>query len=57
MALNEAKLQGIDAFCLTVDKNGHDYLKEMCQDIGYEVLEDINDLPSRLLYLYKRLTM
>ena len=57
MALNEAKLQGIDAFCLTVDKNGHDYLKTMCQDIGYEVLEDINDLPSRLLYLYKRLTM
>ena len=57
MALDEAKAKGINSFCLTVDKNGHDYLKTMCQDIGYEVLEDINDLPSRLLYLYKRLTM
>ena len=50
MALDEAKRQEINAFCLTVDKNGHDYLKTMCTDMGYEVLE-------RLLYLYKRLTM
>ena len=57
MAFTEARRQGITPFCLTVDKAGHDYLKTMCQDIGYEVLEDINDLPSRLLYLYKRLTM
>jgi hypothetical protein len=57
MALDEAGAKDITAFCLTVDKNGHDYLKTMCQDIGYEVLDDINALPQRLLYLYKRLTM
>ncbi len=57
MALNEARYQDINAFCLTVDKNGHDYLKTMCQDIGYEVLDDINVLPERLLQLYRRLTM
>ena len=57
MALTEAKRKDIDAFCLTVDKNGHDYLKTMCQDIGYEVLDDIFALPKRLLFLYKRLTM
>ena len=57
MALDEAKAKEINAFCLTVDKNGHDYLKTMCQDIGYEVLDDIYALPERLLYLYKRLTM
>ncbi len=57
MALDEAKNKGINAFALTVDKNGHDYLKTMCSDLGYEVLDDIYELPSRLLYLYKKLTM
>jgi hypothetical protein len=57
MALDEAQSKDITAFCLTVDKNGHDYLKTMCQDIGYEVLDDIHALPQRLLYLYRRLTM
>ena len=57
MALDEAKNKGINAFALTVDKNGHDYLKTMCSDMGYEVLDDIYELPSRLLYLYKKLTM
>ena len=56
-ALDEAKMQGINSFCLTVDKNGHDYLKTMCSDMGYEILDDINDLPERLLVLYRRLTM
>ena len=57
MALDEARDKDITAFCLTVDKNGHDYLKTMCEDIGYEVLDDIYKLPERLLFLYKRLTM
>ncbi|MDP7534179.1 MAG: hypothetical protein QGI88_10480, partial [SAR202 cluster bacterium] len=57
MALDEARRKNINAFCLTVDKNGHDYLKTMCADMGYEVLDNIYDLPERLLYLYKRLTM
>ena len=57
MALDEARDKGINAFALTVDKNGHDYLKTMCSDMGYEVLDDIYELPSRLLYLYKKLTM
>ena len=57
MALDEAKEKNINAFCLTVDKNGHDYLKTMTQDMGYEVLDDIYMLPERLLYLYRRLTL
>lgn len=57
MALEEAKRKDINAFCLTVDRNGHDYLKTMCADMGYEVLDNIYDLPERLLVLYKRLTM
>jgi nitric oxide reductase activation protein len=44
-------------FCLTVDKAGHDYLKTMCGDLNYEVLDDIWALPERLPMLYRTLTM
>ena len=47
-ALNEAKREGITPFALTVDRAGHDYLKTMCEDMGYEVVADIEALPSRL---------
>ena len=56
MALLEAKREGIIPFCLTVDKQGHDYLKVMMDDFNYEVLPDVSMLPQRLLMLYKRLT-
>ena len=52
----EAKHKGIVPFALTVDKEGHDYLGVMCGDIAYEVLGDIELLPSRLPTLYRRLT-
>ena len=55
-ALNEAKRVGITPFALTVDRAGHDYLKTMCEDMGYEVVADIESLPSRLPQLYRRLT-
>ena len=56
-ALLEGKQKGIMPFCLTVDKAGHDYLKTMMGDMGYEVLSDISMLPQRLPELYKRLTV
>ena len=43
-------------FALTVDRAGHDYLKQMCQDMAYEVVADIESLPRRLPALYRRLT-
>ena len=57
MALNEARRKDITPFCLTVDRSGHDYLKTMCADMGYEVVADIHSLPSRLPTLYRRLTI
>ena len=57
MALIEARRKNITPFCLTVDKAGHDYLKTMCQDMGYEVLADITALPVRLPMLYRKLTI
>ena len=54
-ALIEAKRVGITPFLITVDKEGHDYLKQMCDDIGYEVVDDIESLPRRLPTLYRHL--
>ncbi|MDP7514432.1 MAG: hypothetical protein QF422_05875 [Dehalococcoidia bacterium] len=56
VAFDEARKEGVTPFCLTVDKNGHDYLKTMMQDMSYEVLSDITMLPTRLPQLYKQLT-
>jgi hypothetical protein len=56
MALHEARLKGIQTFCLTVDPAGHDYLREMCPDHKYLVLEDIASLPKELPKIYRGLT-
>ena len=56
-ALLEARKRGITPFCLTVDRAGHDYLKTMMSDMGYEILTDIQSLPKRLPTLYRRLTV
>ena len=56
MALVEAKRKSITPFCLTVDKSGHDYLKAMCGDMSYEVLDNIWVLPQRLPTIYRMLT-
>jgi hypothetical protein len=56
MALLESKRKGITPFCMTVDRYGHDYLKQMCADIGYAVVPDIESLPSRITTLYRELT-
>ena len=56
MALIEARREGLHPFCLTVDKEGNDYLRAMMDDFSYEVLADVTLLPRRLPQLYKRLT-
>ena len=56
MALIEARREGIHPFCLTVDKEGNDYLRTMMDDFSYEVLADVSLLPLRLPQLYRRLT-
>jgi nitric oxide reductase activation protein len=39
IALREAEAAGIVPFCITVDKSGHDYLREMCDESRYMVIE------------------
>ena len=54
MALREAERANIMSFCLTIDKGGHDYLREMCAPSRYMVLEDIPSLPLELPKIYQR---
>ncbi|MCX6020976.1 MAG: hypothetical protein NTZ05_04445 [Chloroflexi bacterium] len=55
-ALIEIRSRGVTPFCISVDKQGRDYMRAMCGDIGYEVVSDIQSLPRRLPALYKRMT-
>ena len=56
MALHETRLKGIQTFCLTVDPAGHEYLRAMCPDQQYLVLEDMASLPKELPKVYRSLT-
>ncbi|MAR28965.1 MAG: hypothetical protein CMD51_05380 [Gammaproteobacteria bacterium] len=55
-ALQESQQKGIETFCMTVDKSGHDYLKRMCPDERYMIIEEMEDLPSQLTKVYAALT-
>jgi len=54
-ALRECEAAGIIPFCITVDKAGHDYLREMCVESRYLVIEDTAALPRELPKIYQRL--
>jgi nitric oxide reductase NorD protein len=54
VALRECEAAGITPFCITVDKAGHDYLREMCDGSRYMVIEDIAALPRELPKIYQR---
>ncbi|MXX10699.1 MAG: VWA domain-containing protein [Nitrospira sp. SB0667_bin_9] len=56
MALREARQQGINPFCLTIDQQASGYLKRMYGDVQYLVLDNILTLPERLPRVYQRLT-
>ena len=55
-ALQEAEQRGIETFCVTVDRSGHDYLRRMCPDSRYMVIEETRELPDTLQKAYRQLT-
>jgi nitric oxide reductase NorD protein len=55
-ALQEAQNKGVETFCITVDRSGQDYLKRMCPDARYLVIEEMDDLPDQLTKVYAALT-
>ena len=55
-ALREAEARGVETFCVTVDRSGHDYLRRMCPTHRYMVIEETSDLPEALQVAYRQLT-
>ena len=55
-SLVEAEARGIETFCVTVDRSGHDYLRRMCPADRYLVIEETAELPAALQKTYRQLT-
>ena len=55
-ALREAEQQGVHAFCVTIDRSGHDYLRRMCAAHRYLVIDEVESLPAELSKVYRALT-
>ena len=55
-AVQEAKKQGLIPFCITIDRDGHDYLPYLFGKNGYVVIRRPEELPQKMLSLYTRLT-
>lgn len=56
MALREARREKIHLFCVTVDREGADYLPHMYSDANFVVVDDVRTLPQKLPQFYRRLT-
>lgn len=55
-ALLEAPNKCTETSCMTVGRSGHDYLKRMCPDTRYMVIEEMEDFPGALSKVYGALT-
>ena len=55
-ALFEARRDGVHAYCITIDREGQDYLPHMYGAANYTVLDDIAQLPLKVSDIYRRLT-
>ena len=55
-ALLEARGVGISPFCITIDKQAHDYLEHMFGAGNYTFINRIESLPARVAQIYRALT-
>ncbi len=56
MALREARMRGVEPFCITVDREADDYLRRLYGEVRYLIIDNIASLPERLPRIYQRLT-
>ena len=52
----ETRGVGIHTFCITVDREAHDYLPQMCGRGNYIFIDEIDKLPFRMIDMYRQLT-
>ena len=55
-ALAEARGRGIHPYCITIDRESHEYLEYLFGRGNYTYVKDIEQLPSRLTEIYRLLT-
>jgi nitric oxide reductase NorD protein len=55
-ALREAERARIQTFCVTIDRAGHDYLRKMCPEGRYLIIDEVESLPAELGKVYRHLT-
>ena len=56
VALLESRQQGIHPFCITIDKEGREYLKTMYGSASYVVIDDVKQLPLKVADIYRNIT-
>ena len=56
MALRQARIEAITPFCITIDRESEDQLRDMYGEVGYTIIDDVLSLPERLPGIYSRLT-
>ncbi len=55
-AIHEAKAQGLQTFCITIDDQGGEYLPHIFGNNGYTIIRKPEHLPQKLPILYANLT-
>ncbi len=55
-ALMETRGAGIHTFCITVDREAHDYLPQLFGRGNYIFIDEIEKLPVRMIDMYRQLT-
>ncbi len=55
-ALLEAKARGIHPFCITIDRQAHEYMAHMYGEVNSIFIDQIDRLPARMPEIYRALT-
>ncbi|MGE4559943.1 MAG: nitric oxide reductase activation protein NorD, partial [Desulfobulbus sp.] len=55
-ALLEAKAAGIHPFCITIDRQAHEYMNHMYGEVNSIFIDKIKQLPARMSEIYRALT-
>lgn len=55
-ALQEARINGVTSFCITIDRDSESELRDLYGEVGYTIIDDVLNLPERMPAIYRRLT-
>lgn len=56
IALRQAKNINITPFCITIDKECEDQLRDLYGEVGYTIIDNVLSLPERMPAIYRKLT-